>query len=413
MNLRSTGGNPLIPGIGMSDPHIRVFEDRLYLFSGHDHGPEDRDWVMPDWRIFSSTDLVHWEHEHTIRPAGTYMEDHPRDCWAGDAAQRNGRTYFYFSNRNRDIGVMAADHPAGPFRDALGEPLVRHHDPTIFIDDNPALTPYLVFGSKEVDYHIACLNDDMVSLAEKPKPLHVRGEGWEKAPHWMDKNFLFKRHGLYYLSWGSDYATSPTVYGPYAWQGRVGAGYGLGPFAHGSFFEWQGQFYHVWCRYLKDGYKFRESLMTYCHLGEDGVPADDTRFLDRHFACGVGRYEAAWGRIEAEWFTGASPGLAKRRTAPDNWEVTGLREGSWLKFANVDFHPGFSRMTLSGHSDDPDAAVELRVNRGDGHCLCRLPLRDRFAGASFPPVLETHDIFLVWRGHEGASGSLDWIAFQP
>lgn len=59
------------------------------------------------------------------------------------------------------------------------------------------------------------------------------------------------RDGIYYLSWGTDYATSTNIYGPYQSVGRTGQGFGLGPFAHGSFFEWKGQLYHVWCYYLE------------------------------------------------------------------------------------------------------------------------------------------------------------------
>lgn len=66
------------------------------------------------------------------------------------------------------------------------------------------------------------------------------------------------RDGIYYLSWGTDYATSTNIYGPYQSVGRAGQGFGLGPFAHGSFFEWKGQFYHVWCYYLdSQDFKFR------------------------------------------------------------------------------------------------------------------------------------------------------------
>jgi len=31
------------------------------------------------------------------------------------------------------------------------------------------------------------LNEDMISLAESPRPVVIEGEEWEEAPEWMDK----------------------------------------------------------------------------------------------------------------------------------------------------------------------------------------------------------------------------------
>jgi hypothetical protein len=52
--------NPLIDGPGMSDPHVLVENDICYIFSGHNEGFGNSEWVMPDWRIHRSTDLRSW-----------------------------------------------------------------------------------------------------------------------------------------------------------------------------------------------------------------------------------------------------------------------------------------------------------------------------------------------------------------
>jgi len=88
--------NPVIKDIGMSDPHVRIFKDSIYLYTGHDADPDSKDWVMKDWRVFSSADLVNWKLRTTISPADNYMDDNSTDCWAADAATRNGKYYFYF-----------------------------------------------------------------------------------------------------------------------------------------------------------------------------------------------------------------------------------------------------------------------------------------------------------------------------
>ena len=101
--------NPIIGNIGISDPHVRVFNDTIFLFSGHDDTPDDKTWIMKDWRIFSTTDLVHSDLRETIHPKDNYMDNNSTDCWASDAASRKGSYYFYFSDRKRGIGVMVAD----------------------------------------------------------------------------------------------------------------------------------------------------------------------------------------------------------------------------------------------------------------------------------------------------------------
>lgn len=235
--------NPLIDEPGMSDPHMLVRKEACYLFTGHDVGHGVKEWVMPDWRIFRSEDLSSWEHVGTISPSDNYMGEGNTNCWAGDIAERNGRFYWYFSNHNKETGVMVADRPEGPYTDVLGGPLVDSFDPTIFTDDDG--TPYIVYGAH--DYKIARLKDSMVELDEEPKVIPVNRKDTFNI---VDKSSLHKRDGIYYLGCSAAYATSKNIYGPYEYQGRVGDEWGLGvSMAHGDFFEWKDQWYHVWCKY--------------------------------------------------------------------------------------------------------------------------------------------------------------------
>lgn len=380
--------NPLIKDIGMSDPHVRVFEDKLYLYSGHDESPKDRLWVMKDWRVFSSTDLINWELETIISPADNYMKNDSINCWASDAATRNGKYYFYFSDHKNGIGVMTSDSPGGPFVDALGKALVAPlHDPTIFIDDDDAArTPFMVYGDKSVGYQIVQLNEDMISLAEAPRTLTIIGEEWEKAPEWMDKNYLFKRGDTYYLSWGRDYAISKNIYGPYQCVGAMGVGHKLNEFAHGSFFEWKGQFYHMWCYYLKSGFKYRECIMTYCHFDADGNVVDDMNFLDQHFATGMGQYEANWAKIEAEWYYEKSPAAEKTPIKTGGFCVSGLKEGRWLRYANMDFGEGVQGFEAQLSASQSGGSIEVRLDHIDGPILGAVDLSTAKHTSGFAPV---------------------------
>lgn len=268
--------NPLIPEPGMSDPHALVVGDTVYLFTGHDVGFGIPDWVMPDWRIYRSDDLRSWTQVGTIRPDDNYMGPGHTYCWAGDIAERNGRYFWFFSNGNRETGVMVADRPQGPYTDALGGPLVDSFDPTIFIEDDG--TPYLIYGMHT--YRIARLKNSMTELDEVPREIPVDRKG--VFPN-TDKNSLHKRDGIYYLSCSAYYATSRNLYGPYEHRGLVGTGWGLDTgYAHGDFFAWKGDWYHVWCRYRDRTLdRIRDCFIAPVHFGPDGSMSDDLNQLNR------------------------------------------------------------------------------------------------------------------------------------
>ena len=83
-----------------------------------------RGWSGTRFKAYSSKDLVHWK-DHGVDP-----RPRPRRVLGGQVrlgARRspsaNGKYYFYFC-AEQQIGVAVADSPTGPFKDALGKPLV-------------------------------------------------------------------------------------------------------------------------------------------------------------------------------------------------------------------------------------------------------------------------------------------------
>ncbi len=268
--------NPLIAEAGMSDPHAIVVDDVCYLFTGHDVGIGIPDWVMPDWRIYRSDDLVTWKHVGTISPEENYMGKGNTSCWAGDVVKRNGKYYWYFSNRKKSTGVMVASKPEGPYVDALGKPLVDSFDPAIFVDDD--LTPYIVYGEK--GYKIARLKESMIELDEEPKDIVINRTTYFPD---TDKSSLHKYNGIYYLSCSGYYATSKNVYGPYETKGLVGKGWGLDTgYAHGDFFVWKGDWYHVWCKYKnREHDRIRDCFIAPVIYEKDGSMHDDLSVLEK------------------------------------------------------------------------------------------------------------------------------------
>ena len=113
----------IIPNQGVCDPHVHIFNGKAFLFSSHDYGPGQSNYRMDDWQLFSSDDLLNWKLEFVLKPEDTYLKK-CQECYATDGAERNGKYYFYFSEQQRSTGVAVADRPEGPYKDALGKPLL-------------------------------------------------------------------------------------------------------------------------------------------------------------------------------------------------------------------------------------------------------------------------------------------------
>ncbi len=214
--------NPVIPKLGVCDPHIHIFNDKAYLYASHDVSQGRAGYETHDWEIWSSPDMITWEKESVVLPEDTPMGK-SSDCWAVDAQSRDGKYYLYVSDGNRETYVLSSDDPGGGFVEVLGKPLLpmgltktRSYDPAVFTDDDGV--SYIIFGTPVWaggdSYYIARLNDDMVSLAEAPRKIEL-DDGAD------DKPFIHKHNGIYYLTWASYYATGDNIYGPYQYRGNL------------------------------------------------------------------------------------------------------------------------------------------------------------------------------------------------
>jgi hypothetical protein len=282
-----------IIGQGVTDPHIRIYEDRAYLYASHDYSADNRGFVMRDWQVWSSDDLLNWRLESTLYPQDTYIGKPIDGCWATDAVKKEAKYYWAFSEVDKQadrhqIGMVVADAPGGPWRDVLGRPLLANrcvetevYDPCFFKENDG--TVYLLFGVW--DYYITTMSDDMLSIAEPPRRIEVIDpQGPYGKGTTDDKVFLHKWQGIYYLSWGSYYATSDHVYGPYTYRGcivdpeRMEARFrestwphGPTQGRHGSFFEWKDRWFFAYCEMCFSGNRYyRDFWISEVHYGADG-----------------------------------------------------------------------------------------------------------------------------------------------
>src|SRR6476660_7949270 len=108
------------------------------------------------------------------------------------------------SNGQMVIGVAVSDSPTGPFRDAIGRPLVGNNeiDPTVFIDDDGQA--YLYWGNPKLSY--VKLNADMISYSGSVTQIPLTTAGFGTRPGnvanrptlYEEGPWVYKRGGLYY-----------------------------------------------------------------------------------------------------------------------------------------------------------------------------------------------------------------------
>lgn len=397
--------NPIIPLRGVCDPHMHVFNDRVWLYASHDAIAGSDHFCMHDWQIWSSADCVQWQLESVIHPEDFFMG--PSDqCWAVDCEERNGKYYYYFSDGNQRTGVGVADSPAGPFRDVLGRPLLdgtltttREYDPCVFKDDDGEY--YLVFGGpawcygEGCGYFIARLNEDMVSFAETPRPLLVNHPADDKAS-------LNKWNGRYYLTYGGFFAIADNVYGPYEFKGHTGAS-----IDHTSYFEWNGQLFNAIT--IVDHYgHYRSSGMCYAHIRDNGDLVTDPLIVEY----GVGQYDSDWNRIEAEWFMkGVNVRKVENRNFP-GFSVS-CSEKAVLTYPKVRNLADKAGMSFTAYCNGTGGEIELRLGSENGPLLGSSRLTRASNIPLQTPLADVEDICLVLKPDPGAELQLDHFHFYP
>ncbi|MFD5292572.1 family 43 glycosylhydrolase [Streptomyces rochei] len=214
--------SPVLPGL-YADPDVRYMDGRYWIYPTTDGFPG---WSGTRFKAFSSRDLVHWTDHGVVLDLGPDVAWADGNAWAPAIAERDGKYYFYFC-AEQQIGVAVADSPAGPFKDALGGPLVgkgrfsgQMIDPSVFTDDDGR--SYLYWGNGHG--YVVPLNDDMVSF-DASRVEDITPENFREG------SFVVKRDGTYYFMWSEDdtrsedyhvaYATGPTPLGPWTKRGTI------------------------------------------------------------------------------------------------------------------------------------------------------------------------------------------------
>lgn len=277
--------NPIIKDKYTGDPAALVYNDKVYIYAGHDVAENDFNFYkMKEWLVYSSSDMVKWE-EHPVPLKVSDFKWASDDAWASQVIERNGKFYWYVTVSHatipgKSIGVGVSDSPTGPFKDALGKALVTNDmtktatidwddiDPTVFIDDNGQA--YLFWGNTVC--HYAKLKENMTEL---DGPIHT-----VSLPNFTEAPWIHKRKGWYYLSYAYEfpekiaYAMSKSITGPWEYKGILNELAGNCNTNHQSIIEFKGKDYFIYHNgsAKPNGGSFRRSVcIDRLYYNEDGT----------------------------------------------------------------------------------------------------------------------------------------------
>jgi hypothetical protein len=228
--------NPIIMDQFTADPSARVFDGRVYVYPSHDILANEEQgrvgwFCMEDYHVFSSDNLTDWTNHGVIvsQSKVPWVDSTSYSMWAPDCIYRNGKYYFYFPARPKDvsngrffsIGVAVADKPYGPFT-PQPEPIenVRGVDPNPFIDKDGQA--YLYWSARNI--YLAKLKDNMLELASEPQIIqNLPEKGLKEGP------YMFERNDIYYLTYPHvedsterlEYAIGDNPMGPFQVKGVI------------------------------------------------------------------------------------------------------------------------------------------------------------------------------------------------
>ncbi|MBB3208268.1 beta-xylosidase [Rhodopirellula rubra] len=258
MKQQGQSGNPIFTG-WYADPEGAIFADQYWVYPtfSDDFGIEAKPSELTDQQVklqkntinpqylkqtfldaFSSHDLVNWEKHSRILDI-TNVKWAAYSIWAPAIFHANDKYYLFFGANDIQsdqelggIGVAVADHPGGPFQDALGKPLVSTFqngaqpiDQFVFRDDDGEI--YMYYGGWR-HCNVVRLSQDCLSLV----PFEDGETYKEITPEsYVEGAFVLKRNGVYYMMWseggwgGPDYsvayAKSDSPLGPFKRIGKV------------------------------------------------------------------------------------------------------------------------------------------------------------------------------------------------
>ncbi|SCG72624.1 Cellulose binding domain-containing protein [Micromonospora humi] len=423
--------NPIVQTIYTADPAPLVYNGRVYLYTGHDE--DNSTWfTMKEWRVYSSDDMVNWTDHGSPLSLATFSWA-KQDAWAGQAVYRNGKFYWYVpmvvrATGQMGIGVAVSDSPTGPFRDAIGRPLVSNGeiDPTVFIDDDGQA--YLYWGNPRLWY--VKLNADMTSYSGSPTqiPLTTAGFGTRtgdanRPTLYEEGPWVYKRNNLYYNVFAAKccseflaYSTAPGPTGPWTYRGTVMPTQGSSFTNHPGIVDYKGNsylFYHNGALPGGGGFTRSVAVEKFTYGADGSIP---TISMTTNGAPQVGTLNP-YVRQEAETIAWGQ-GVETEPASGGGMNVGFIDNGDYIKVKGVAFGSGATSYTARVASAGSGGTIELRLDGTGGPLVgtCRVSGTGGWqtwadTTCAVSGATGTHDLYLRFTGGSGSLFNIDHWRF--
>jgi len=445
-NLLGKAENPIMQSHFGPDPAPMVYKGTVYAYVGDDIPGTDF-YYMTKWRVLSTTDMVNWTDHGS--PISLESFSWARDrAWAAQCIERNGKFYWYIcaqsTKNDMSIGVAVSDSPTGPFKDAIGKPLIMNGswsniDPTVAIDDDGQA--YLYWGNGSLFY--VKLNKDMISYSGDivTVPISVesfggtRGNKSVENPNkdmYVEGPWFYKRNDIYYLMYAGmgkggeclSYSTSKSPIGSWKYQGKIMEYQKLNSFTnHGGIIDYKGNsylFYHSGLLPNGGSYGRAACVEQFTYNPDGTIPSVKAT---KEGPAPVGFIDP-YKRVEAEtmaWSEKCSISQNKN----NGIHVSGTRQKGYIKVREVNFGNQSPLMFTASLAAGVDGGVlEVRLDSIKGSVLTSISLQrtggwDKFINFTSKLKAEVkgkHDIYFCFNGQNITAGrelfNFDWWKFQ-
>lgn len=422
----SYADNPIVQTIFTSDPAPMVYNDTVYVYTGHDED-DSKYFTMNDWRCYSTKDMVNWTDHGAMLSYKTFSWA-KGDAWAAHCIERDGKFYYYvtLSDRkqgSRAIGVAVSDSPTGPFKDAIGQPLIAPNwsyiDPAAFIDDDGQA--YLYWGNPNLYY--VKLNKDMVSYDKSvgivKVPLTEEGFGKrvgnkDRATLYEEAPWLYKRNGLYYMIYAAggvpeniSYSTSTSPTGPWTYKGVIMPKQGSSFTNHPGVIDFKGKsyfFYHNGALPKGGGFTRSVCVEEFQFNADGSFPTINMSKNGPEKINNLNPYV----RNEAETIAWES-GIETEACSKGGMNVYDINAGDYIKVSNVDFGTkGASTFSANVSSSIDGGTIELRLDTVLGKSIGTLSVPNtggmdnwKVETTNVTDATGVHDLYLLFRGGSG------------
>ncbi|MBO9570095.1 MAG: family 43 glycosylhydrolase [Cellulomonas iranensis] len=380
--------NPIVQTVYTADPAPLVHDGRLYVYTSHDEDGSTY-FTMKDWRVFSTTDMANWTDHGSPMGLATFAWAEA-DAWAGQVVERDGKFFFYVPVKQRGggmvIGVGVSDSPTGPFRDAIGRPLVGNGeiDPTVMIDDDGQA--YLYWGNPNLWY--VKLNRDMVSYSGSPTRIPLTTAGFGTRPGnvanrptlYEEGPWVYKRNGTYYNVFAAEccsefigYSTAPGPTGPWTYRGTVMPKQGSSFTNHPGVVDYRGRsyfFYHNGALPGGGGFTRSVAVEQFTYGADGSIP------LMNMTTAGPPQIEPLDPYVtqQAETMAWAS-GVETERATEGGLNLAFIGNGDWVRVKGVAFGSGAASFSARVASATTGGRIEVRLDGASGPVVgtCTVP----------------------------------------